>query len=283
MPPASGGEASAKSKVSPLCRQRPQEPLSLSPEPGPALGAMRPRPDGAPSANSPPMGSTALAARLGGRDLHHVARERSETPRHLVDSAQWQVFWDLLWGSVHIQGVMRIPSKMQKPSAPQPPTSPQTWKKPPSSRLGKDCPVTGVEVTKTILVVAWAEYLSPNVALNVAVKIPEDQDCWISTGRTKWWRSRWMRSTPPQKHQEYTFRHRSACRTPAESRQAYLTSGKEYIEPCKPWDQIVSLWSGRTDYKTLDYQRTNPGECHIVRTYIKETTVIQDPASLNHQ
>ena len=34
-------------------------------------------------------------------------------------------------------------------------------------------------------------------------------------------------------HQEYTFRHRSACRTPAESRQEYLTNGKEYIEPCK--------------------------------------------------
>ena len=27
-------------------------------------------------------------------------------------------------------------------------------------------------------------------------------------------------------HQEYTFRHRSACRTPTESRQEYLTSGK---------------------------------------------------------
>ena len=31
----------------------------------------------------------------------------------------------------------------------------------------------------------------------------------------------------------YTFRHRRACRTPAESRQEYLTSRKEYIEPCK--------------------------------------------------
>ena len=30
----------------------------------------------------------------------------------------------------------------------------------------------------------------------------------------------------PQIHQEYTFRHRSACRTPAESRQEDLTSGK---------------------------------------------------------
>ena len=29
-----------------------------------------------------------------------------------------------------------------------------------------------------------------------------------------------------QIYQEYTFRHRSACRTSAESRQEYLTSGK---------------------------------------------------------
>ena len=35
----------------------------------------------------------------------------------------------------------------------------------------------------------------------------------------------------PRIHQEYTFKHRSACRTPAESGQEYLTSGKEYIEP----------------------------------------------------
>ena len=39
----------------------------------------------------------------------------------------------------------------------------------------------------------------------------------------------------PQIYQEYTFRHRSACRTPAESRQEDLTSGKEYIEPRKTW------------------------------------------------
>ena len=30
----------------------------------------------------------------------------------------------------------------------------------------------------------------------------------------------------PRIHQEYTFRHRSACRTPAENRQEYLTSGQ---------------------------------------------------------
>ena len=35
----------------------------------------------------------------------------------------------------------------------------------------------------------------------------------------------------PWIHQEYTFRRKSACRTPAESGQVYLTSGKEYIEP----------------------------------------------------
>ena len=32
-----------------------------------------------------------------------------------------------------------------------------------------------------------------------------------------------------QIHQEYTFRHRSAYRTPAESRKEHLTNGKEYI------------------------------------------------------
>ena len=39
----------------------------------------------------------------------------------------------------------------------------------------------------------------------------------------------------PQIHQEYTCRRRSACRTPAESRQENLNSGKEYKEPHKTW------------------------------------------------
>ena len=40
------------------------------------------------------------------------------------------------------------------------------------------------------------------------------------------------------------------------------------------WNQIQrsSLWSGSTDSKTLDYQRTNPREYQIVRTHTKETT-----------
>ena len=37
----------------------------------------------------------------------------------------------------------------------------------------------------------------------------------------------------PRIRQEYTFRHRSACRTPAESGQEFLTTGKEYIKPRK--------------------------------------------------
>ena len=37
----------------------------------------------------------------------------------------------------------------------------------------------------------------------------------------------------PRIYQEDTLRHRSAWRTPAENRQEYLTSGKEYIEPHK--------------------------------------------------
>ena len=44
----------------------------------------------------------------------------------------------------------------------------------------------------------------------------------------------------------------------------------------------LSLSSGSTDSKTLDYQRTNPRGYQIVRTHIKETTGIQDPASSNH-
>ena len=77
---------------------------------------------------------------------------------------------------------------------------------------------------------------------------------------------------PPWIHQEYTFRPRSACRTPAESRQEYLTSRKEYTDPCKTPEQVPSLWSGSTDSKTLDYQRTNPREYQIGRTHTRETT-----------
>ena len=42
-------------------------------------------------------------------------------------------------------------------------------------------------------------------------------------------------------------------------------------------DQTLRLWSGSTDSKTLDYQRTNPRVYKIVRTPTKETTWIQDP------
>ena len=42
-------------------------------------------------------------------------------------------------------------------------------------------------------------------------------------------------------------------------------------------DQALSLWSGSTDSKTLDYQRTNPREYKILRIHTKETTVTQDP------
>ena len=48
-------------------------------------------------------------------------------------------------------------------------------------------------------------------------------------------------------------------------------------------DQALSIWSGSTDSKTLDYQRINPREHQIVRTHTNETTWTQDPASPNHQ
>ena len=48
-------------------------------------------------------------------------------------------------------------------------------------------------------------------------------------------------------------------------------------------DQALSLWSGRTDSKTLDYQRTNPSGYQIVRIHTKKTTWIKDQASPNNQ
>ena len=43
--------------------------------------------------------------------------------------------------------------------------------------------------------------------------------------------------------------------------------------------QALSLWSGSTDSKTLDHQRTNPMGYKIVRIHTKETTGTQDLAS----
>ena len=37
-------------------------------------------------------------------------------------------------------------------------------------------------------------------------------------------------------------------------------------------DKALSLWSGSTDSKTLDYQRTNPREYQIVRTHTRKLT-----------
>ena len=48
-------------------------------------------------------------------------------------------------------------------------------------------------------------------------------------------------------------------------------------------DQALSLWSGSTDSKTLDYQKAYSREYQIVGTHTKETTSIQDPASSNQQ
>ena len=42
-------------------------------------------------------------------------------------------------------------------------------------------------------------------------------------------------------HQEYTFRHRSACRTPAERGQEYLSRGKEYMSRGKEYTEPRKL------------------------------------------
>ena len=56
----------------------------------------------------------------------------------------------------------------------------------------------------------------------------------------------------PWIHQEYTFRHSSACRTSDERGQEDLTSGKEYIEPCK------TQYDEGTRGKNRSINRTGP-------------------------
>ena len=54
---------------------------------------------------------------------------------------------------------------------------------------------------------------------------------------------------------------------------------KQEAESCgiRSRDQVLSLWSGSTDSKTLGYQRTNPKKYQIVRIHTKETTGMQPP------
>ena len=54
----------------------------------------------------------------------------------------------------------------------------------------------------------------------------------------------------PWIHQEYTFRHRNACRTQVQSGQEYLTKGQKYTEP----------------YKTRYDEETRQGNGHVHRT-----------------
>lgn len=44
---------------------------------------------------------------------------------------------------------------------------------------------------------------------------------------------------------------------------------------CRARGQVLSIWSGIIDSRTLDYQRTNPRECQLVRTDTNKTTWIK--------
>ena len=54
----------------------------------------------------------------------------------------------------------------------------------------------------------------------------------------------------PRIYQEHTFRHRSAHITPVESRQEYMTSGKEYIEPHKTQEDEGTRGKNRSVSRT---------------------------------
>ena len=65
--------------------------------------------------------------------------------------------------------------------------------------------------------------------------------CYYLRGRTRLWRRRWAWNTSlSMDTSEYTFRHISVCRTPAESRQEYMTSGKAYISSVQFSHSVVS-------------------------------------------
>ena len=60
-------------------------------------------------------------------------------------------------------------------------------------------------------------------------------------------------------------------------KQEYLTTRKEYIDPRKTRDQALSLWSGSTDSKTLDYQRTNPAAAAAAAKSLQSCPTLCDP------
>ena len=51
-----------------------------------------------------------------------------------------------------------------------------------------------------------------------------------------------------------------------------LNAITNHLESFLTRDRALSLWSGSTDFKILDYQRSNPREYQIVRTHTKKTT-----------
>ena len=92
--------------------------------------------------------------------------------------------------------------------------------------------------------------------------------------RTRWWRGRWTWSTSPWIHQEYTFRHRSACRTPAESGQEYLTNQFSSIQslshvrlPATPWtaarQDSLSITNSRSLLKLMSIESVMPSN-HLI-------------------
>ena len=87
--------------------------------------------------------------------------------------------------------------------------------------------------SKPLLFVAYLFFKIRNLAFYSYYVKQVESKCH-QLGRTRWWRSRWMWSTSLSMDTSgYTFRHRTACRAPAESGQEDLTSGTEYIEPGK--------------------------------------------------
>ena len=83
-------------------------------------------------------------------------------------------------------------------------------------------------------------------------------DEWIKKmwyrGRSRWQRSKtWRSPSSPQIHQKYNYIWNNSCRTSTEHSQK--TSDFPKGSWCSGRGSGLSLWGGRTEFRTLDHQR----------------------------
>ena len=102
-----------------------------------------------------------------------------------------------------------------------------------------------------------------------SLRIKVDLSSWMHYRRTRWQRSRWTWSTCLSTDTSGIHIQTQKCMQ--NTSWEWRGVPDQWKRPTQTRDQVLSLWSGSTDFKTPDYKRTNPRENQIVRTYTKET------------